>query len=78
MALPGTEYQIPIPNPPAFGKQQFEVVFSDSGALETLKYGAQSEASDAAGLAGSVVGQLQKPTGAEQAAALQAEADLIA
>lgn len=78
MALPGTEYRISIPNPPAFGKQQFQVVFSDSGALEILKYGSQSGASDAAGLAGSVVSQLQETPAAEQAAALKAEADLIA
>lgn len=77
MALPGNEYGIPIPRRPAFGKQEFQVAFSDSGALSTLKYAAQSGASDAAGLAGIFVDELQGPSAAEQAKALQAEADLI-
>ncbi|WP_425655732.1 hypothetical protein [Roseobacter sp. EG26] len=77
MALPGNEYQIPIPKKPAFGTQEFEVLFADSGALEKLKYASTSGTNEAAGLAGTVISEIEGPSAAQEAAAIKAEADLI-
>lgn len=77
MALPGNEYKIPIPRRPTFGKQEFQVAFSDSGSLTSLKYASESGTADAISVTGTVVDDLQGPSAAEQAKALQAEADLI-
>ena len=77
MALPGNEYGIPIPLRPAFGKQQFVVAFSESGALAKLRYASTSGAADASGLIGTIAGEIQGSSATEQANALKAEADLI-
>ncbi|SLN76714.1 hypothetical protein [Ruegeria meonggei] len=77
MALPGNEYKVPIPRRPAFGKQEFQVAFSESGSLKTLKYASTSGSADVIGLTGVLADELQGPSAADQAKALQAEADLI-
>ncbi|WP_170378651.1 hypothetical protein [Ruegeria atlantica] len=77
MALPGNDYKIPIPRRPAFGKQEFQVAFSESGSLSTLKYASESGTADAISITESTVGELQGPSAADQANALKAEADLI-
>jgi len=77
-AAAGERYSIPIPRAAAFGKQEFEVEVAESGALKSLKYGKDSGVGGAFDALDNVVGALQGPTAAEQAAALKAEADLIA
>ena len=77
MALKGNEYEIPLPKTPAFGKNEFVVAFSDAGTLTTLKYASESGTADAISLVDTTVGDLQGPSAADQAKALQAEADLI-
>ncbi|WP_424830197.1 hypothetical protein [Ruegeria sp.] len=71
------EYGIPLPSRPAFGKQEFQVAFSDSGALTNLKYASESGTSDAIGTINTTVATVAGPSAADQAKALQAEADLI-
>ncbi len=77
LALPGNEYGIPIPDSAAFGKQEFVVTFADSGALETLQYVSESGAADAGALLQSTIEGARGPSAADQAKAVQAEADLI-
>ncbi len=77
-AAAGERYSVPIPRAAAFGKQEFEVEVAESGALKSLKYGKDSGVGGAFDALDAVAGVLQGPTAAEQAAALEAEADLIA
>lgn len=77
IAQAGTDYTIPIPNPPWFGKQTFAVAFDESGALATLQYAQESGAASSfsSALAAYEAGHT---TNAERTAALKAETDLIA
>jgi hypothetical protein len=72
-----THYRLPLPTAGFFGKQTFAISLSGAGAIQKLQYGTAgaAEGADAAvALAKALIG----PTNAEKAAALKAEADLIA
>lgn len=74
----GTPYDIPLPKAAPFGKQSVTVGLSEAGALTSLKYGGESGLAPALGSAGKVLDLLTGSTPAQKAAALDAQADLIA
>lgn len=72
--------QIPIPKPAFFGQRKFSLTLADNGAITKIGYVSTgvSDTADALGAIGSAVGATNKPlTTSQQAAALQAQADLI-
>jgi hypothetical protein len=73
----GTDYTIPIPRAALFGKQVFGASFDESGALTELSY---NKDTGTAGMLNTLqyVGAALQTTDAERAAALKAEADVIA
>lgn len=72
-------YDVPIPKAALFGTQKFSLALSSYGSINKLEYSKGiSDALDAANAASNAfAGALKKPTAAEQAASLQAQADLI-
>lgn len=74
----GKSYKLPIPRPAAFGKQVFAVSVAESGAITSLQYASNTGAVQAIGLANSAWTAAQGTTDAQEAAALKAEADVIA
>lgn len=74
----GVLYDIPLPRAAAFGKQSVTVSLSEAGALTSLKYGGESGVASVVGSAGKTLDLLNGSTTAERAAALDAQADLIA
>ena len=74
----GRSYPLPIPRPAGFGKQVFAVSVAESGALPSLQYSSNSGAAQALGVANSAWTAAQGTTDAQEAAALKAEADVIA
>lgn len=75
----GETYTLPIQRPPLFGENQFELALAESGKVTKLKY---AGGGDAAGMFDSLSATLaaddETPvTAADQAKAIQAEADLI-
>lgn len=75
----GETYTLPIQRAPLFGENQFELALAESGKVTKLKY---AGGGDAAGLFGALSSTLaaddETPvTVADQAKAVQAEADLI-
>lgn len=73
----GTEYDIPIPKPPMFGTNNLNLSLLASGKIKTLKYGATNGAKDL-GSAFSTLSNKFAQTDSDKAAALKAEADVIA
>ncbi len=77
----GTDYKLPIPAAPVFGKQSFTMTLTESGSITTLKYGYESGAAGAMTSVGKALTALKPDdpkTYAEQAAEVKGEADLIA
>ncbi|UVO54921.1 hypothetical protein [Sphingomonas sp. SUN039] len=72
----GTKYQIPIPHAAVFGKQSFDLVLDDSGALTQLKYGKETGAGQAIAVAQQAVDTAKPSTDAERTAAINAEIEL--
>jgi hypothetical protein len=77
VAQRGTDYVLPVPRPPLFGKQVFAAVFADSGALSSVQYASTTGAAQALNVGNSLLTALQGRTAAQKAADIQAEADLI-
>jgi hypothetical protein len=71
------DYSMPIPKSALFGKQTFSLVLSESGAVTTSGYGKNSGAAGALNALTSFDSTLA-PSDAAKAAALKAQADLIA
>lgn len=72
--------RVPIPKPGFFGQRKFSLTLADNGAIAKIGYVSTgvSDTADAVGAIGSAVGATNKTlTTAQQAAALQAQADLI-
>jgi hypothetical protein len=74
----GTDYALPVPKPPIFGKQTFGVGFTEAGALTGVQYGSGSGAANAVGAITSLATLAAGETSAAKAAEFKAEADLIA
>ena len=74
----GTVYNFPVQKPPLFGKQVFAASFAESGALASVQYASNTGAGQALNVLNAAVPVLQGETTAQKAAALKAEADLIA
>lgn len=77
VAQRGTDYAIPIPEAAFFGKQAFATSFDEAGAITMLQYGKDAGGAGVIGVVQSAADALVN-TASEQAAALKAEADLIA
>jgi hypothetical protein len=72
--------EVPIPKPALFGQRKFSLTLADNGAITKIGYVSTgtSDTADALGAIGGAVGTTSKALAtAQQAAALQAQADLI-
>jgi hypothetical protein len=71
-------YELPIPKPQLFGTQKFGLTLNEAGGVTSLSY--SSTAGTAAGFntLTAMAGAVASPGDAEKAAALKAQADLIA
>jgi hypothetical protein len=74
----GQDYELLIPKAPVFGKQGFGASFSEAGALQSVQYVTAAGAGQVLNVVGAGLDATAGPTTAEKAAAVQAEADLIA
>jgi len=74
----GTPYELPIPPATMFGKRAMAVAFAESGAIASVQFTSNSGAGQALNVANSLLTASNGETAAEKAAALKAEADLIA
>jgi hypothetical protein len=72
------EAVLPVGRGKAFGTQAFELVLADSGAITTLHYTKTTGLAAALGAAHTTLSGIQPPSAADQAAALNAQSDLIA
>ena len=72
------EYPVPIPRAAFFGKQSFGVALAESGQVTKISYGKTSGVSAALDAVSALGGLGVGSTTAEKAAAVEAEADLIA
>jgi hypothetical protein len=70
------QYNLPVPGPELFGKEQFVLALGDDGSITKLEYAETSGASDALGAATTVL-QAAMPTQEQQATQIQGESDLI-
>ena len=68
----------PIPAAAAFGKEVFAVTFADSGALSSVQYVSNTGTGQVLNVANAGLTAFKPETTAQKAAAVQAEADLIA
>jgi hypothetical protein len=72
---------VPIPKAATFGTRKFTLALTDYGSISRLQYSATGGVSDAAGafntIAGAISDAKKSPTTAQQAAEVQAQADLI-
>lgn len=73
----GTAYSMPIPAAAVFGKQTFAVTVHESGALTMMQYASDTGTGQVLNVIGSALTEIQGEAG-RKAAALRAEADLIA
>lgn len=73
----GAEYNIPIPKPPMFGTNTLNLSLHKSGKIKTIKYGATNGAKELGTAFNALYDEIVE-TDAEKAAALKAEADVIA
>ncbi len=78
VAQMGVVYELPVPQAAAFSKQVFSAEFAESGALLSVQYAIGSGAASALVAAGSLATIAQGETTSAKAAAVKAEADLIA
>lgn len=74
----GTDYELPIPTPVVFGKEALGVSFAESGALTSVQFINSTGAGQALNVLDSARTATDGFTTAEKAAAVKAEADLIA
>lgn len=74
----GKAYVIPIPKPPAFGKQFFAVTLADSGFLTSVEYLSNTGFGQALNVGNAALTTFRGETAAQKAAELKAEADIIA
>jgi hypothetical protein len=74
----GQDYDLLIPKAPVFGKQVFGASFSEAGALQSIQYVTTTGAGQVLNVVEAGRGATAGQTTAEKAAAVQAEADLIA
>ena len=78
MAQCGTEYQIPVPKAPVFGKQTFSLSVAPSGAMTKIGYTKAPGVAQAIGVGQNALDTFgPTPTAAAQTAELEAEANLI-
>jgi hypothetical protein len=72
---------VPIPKAATFGTRKFTLALTDYGSISKLQYTATGGVTDAAGafntIAGAIADSKKGPTTAQQAAEVQAQADLI-
>ena len=79
MAQYGTEYEIPVPKAPVFGKQTFNLAVAPSGAITKIGYTKAPGVAQAIGVGQNVLDTFgPTPAAAAQTAELKAEANLIA
>ncbi len=74
----GTPYTLPIPAAALFGKQQFAVGITESGALKNVQYSSNTGAGQVFNIGSTALTALQGDTTAQKVAEAKAEADLIA
>ena len=74
----GKDYEIPISKAALFGKQGFELVVASSGTVTKIGYGKETGIGQTLAVGSALADELKGKTTAEKAAAVQAEADLIA
>lgn len=73
----GTAYTLPIPAAAMFGKQQFAVGITESGALKSVQYASNTGAGQVLNGGSAALTALQGDTTAQKLAEVKAEADLI-
>jgi hypothetical protein len=79
VVVPSTQpYHLPIPRAQLFGKQTFALELSDAGSVTKISYGTEAGAAGALNAAAALAGATRPSSVAEQAAELQAQANLIA
>jgi hypothetical protein len=78
--VPSTKftYDLPLPKTTAFGKNLLELSLSDAGAITSIHYGKENGLASSMNAASSIVTELKPKSASEQAAQLQARADVIA
>lgn len=74
----GTDYMVPIPNPPLFGEMVLELSLSESGKINSLKYGSVSGAENAGTSLSALHDHFGSQTDEEKAKELKAQADIMA
>ena len=74
----GKSYTLPVPKAPLFGENRFGLALSEAGTPTSIGYGASSGIAEVFTGATSVAGAVGGASTAEKAAAVKAEADLIA
>ena len=74
----GTPYDLPLPPAVIFGKRALGASFSESGALKTVQFTSETGTGQALNVLSAAQTATAGKTTAEKAAAIQAEADLIA
>jgi hypothetical protein len=74
----GIAYDLPLQHPTAFGKGTLAASFNDAGSLTLIQYVANTGAAQALNVIGGAQTATQSTSSADKAAALKAEADLIA
>jgi len=72
-----TSYDLPIPKPPLFGKQTFELIIADSGAISSISYNKVDGTAPALSAANFALNAETSVTAAKTAA-IKAQNDLIA
>ena len=77
-AQAGSPYDIPIPGPRMFGKRTLSVGVTESGALSSIGFTGTASLGQALSVANTAYEASQGQSTAEKAAAVKAEADLIA
>lgn len=74
----GPSYSLPIEKSGMFGESTFELTLSEAGAVQSLGYSKGSGTAAAVGAISELANQFAEDSAAEQAAAIKAEADVIA
>ena len=74
----GRRFTVPIQKPPVFGTQSFEIALNEAGKVTSIKYGKDSGIAAALTAVSDSKTAFESETTAEKAAAIKAEADLIA
>ena len=74
----GYLYSLPIPKPPVFGGNSFELTIGESGRVASIKYGKDTGIAQALNAASAVRSASRGKTTSEKVSGLKARADLIA